>query len=135
MLSGKTRTFRGRIDRRGRSTGSEKASWNSNRRWENFFGFSTEGNPVAFLNVSHHLRTRPMTKSKMIAPIVETTIPLISGSAMGIETPRNAHNNVADKPKSTAPITRQITMFRGSIGTFPIAVLFAGIVMSNQRRW
>jgi hypothetical protein len=56
-------------------------------------------------------------KSKMTAPMVETTIPLISGSAMGVETPRNADNNVADKPKSTAPITRQITMLRGSIAT------------------
>ncbi len=39
-------------------------------------------------NLSRHLRTRPMTKSKMTAPIVETAIARIIGSAMGIETPR-----------------------------------------------
>ena len=60
-------------------------------RPENFSGFSVESNPAGFVKLHHHLRTRPMTKSKMTAPIVETAIALMSGSAMGIETPRRGN--------------------------------------------
>ena len=58
---------------------------------ENCSGFSVEGNSAGFLRLNRHRRTRPMTKSKMTAPIVETAIALIIGSAIGIETPRRGN--------------------------------------------
>jgi hypothetical protein len=54
-------------------------------------GFCIRVNPAGLFKLRRHLRTRPMTKSRMIAPIVETTIALKSGSAMGIETPKRGN--------------------------------------------